>query len=109
MLRPRKGARQDGRQRIAQGAGAAARAVRLRQIRPVQARYPLFDPGAGVSKHAFHSGGVLSRSIQRAVKMAASMREAAGALTTAWRERGRGGPPAPHPGYTSAIAARLCR
>ena len=39
-----------GRQRAAQGAGAAARPVCLRQVRPVQARHPLFDAGAGLSE-----------------------------------------------------------
>ena len=38
------------RRRTAQGAGAAARPVRVRQVRPVQARYPLRDTGAGFSK-----------------------------------------------------------
>ena len=37
-----------GRQRAAQSAGAAARAVRVGQVRPVQARHPLCDSGAGV-------------------------------------------------------------
>ena len=39
-----------GRPRVAQGAGAVARAVRRGQIRPVQARHPLFDAGPGVSE-----------------------------------------------------------
>ena len=39
-----------GHQRAAQGACPAARAVRVRQIRPIQARYPLFDAGAGFSE-----------------------------------------------------------
>ena len=39
-----------GRQRTAQGARPAARPVRRRQVRSVQARHPLCDVGAGVSK-----------------------------------------------------------
>ena len=39
-----------GRQRAAQGAGAAARPVRIRQVRPVQARHPVCHAGAGLSE-----------------------------------------------------------
>ena len=35
-------------ERAAQGAGSAARALRVRQVRPVQARHPVRDPGAGL-------------------------------------------------------------
>ena len=37
-----------GGERAAQGAGPAARPVRVRQVRPVQARHPVRDPGAGL-------------------------------------------------------------
>ena len=50
-----------GRQRAAQGACPAARAVRLRQVRPVQARHPLFDAGAGLSE----PGAATSRQERR--------------------------------------------
>ena len=39
-----------GRERAAQGAGAAARPVRVRQVRSIQTRHPVRDAGAGVSE-----------------------------------------------------------
>ncbi len=46
-----------GGQRAAQAAGAAARAVRLRQVRPVQAQHPVLHPGAGLPGPGAHAPG----------------------------------------------------
>ena len=66
-----------GRQRAAQGAGAAARAFRIRQVRPVQARHPLFDAGAGLSE----PGAAASRQERRRAWRAGAKRF--------WRRWGR--------------------